>query len=346
MNRAAAGVVPGPRTRPVGPRPARFPSRCCPPPMNRLVVSVTVLASAMLLGSPAHAKKAPPAPEPALSIPKVGDTLAPNGAPDWPQKLDWLYDRPSFKDATGKVVLHWFCVAKVSGCVDDLARVITLKENAKVYVIAYIDGAKGDAKKLDPIRGEEGVGRGTVAFGKNATSLIRRLGVTGPVSVVVGIDNKVAFVSTGQSPGRARRARRQGQRAVGRDQGLHLQLRRAARGEAGRAVPALDGDQARVVAQVQRAHARRVQAHRAGRHQVRQHHAARCSAQGHRSDDARAGLVQRHQGRLRAARHDQLRLRQPGGRRLGPRHRQRDLEVRDQAVVARRGRRVTKMSRR
>jgi hypothetical protein len=168
--------------------------------MNRLVVSVTVLASAMLLGSPAHAEQKAPAEAP-LSVPKVGDTLAPNGSPDWPQKLDWLYDRPSFKDATGKVVLHWFCVAKVSGCADDLARVITLKENAKVYVIAYIDGAKGEAKKLDPIRGEEGVGRGTVAYGKNATSLIRRLGVTGPVSVVVGIDNKVAFVSTGQSPG-------------------------------------------------------------------------------------------------------------------------------------------------
>jgi hypothetical protein len=169
--------------------------------MKRLVVSVTILASAMMFGSPAHAQQKAPADESPLSIPKVGDTLAPNGGVGWPPKLDWLYDVPSFKDATGKVVLHWFCVAKVSGCADDLARVITLKENAKVYVIAYIDGAKADAKKLDPIRGEEGVGRGTVAFGKHATSLIRRLGVTGPVSVVVGIDNKVAFVSTGQSPG-------------------------------------------------------------------------------------------------------------------------------------------------
>jgi hypothetical protein len=167
--------------------------------MNRLIVSVTVMASAMILGAPAHAQKKAP-PEPPLSLPKVGDSLAPNGAPGWPAKLDWLYDGPSFKDATGKVILHWFCVPKVGSCTDDLARVVTLKENARVYVIAYIDGAKGEAKKLDPIRGEEGVGRGTVAFGKNAGSLVRRLGVTGPVSIVVGIDNKVALVSTGDSP--------------------------------------------------------------------------------------------------------------------------------------------------
>jgi hypothetical protein len=156
---------------------------------------VTILVSAML-GAPAHAqKKAPPEP---LALPKVGDTLAPNGAPGWPAKLEWLYDVPSFKDATAKVVLHWFCLPKAPGCAADLARVISLKENARVYVIAYIDGAKGNAKKLDPIRGEEGVGRGTVAFGKNATSLIQRLGITGPVSIVVGLDNKVALVTTGE----------------------------------------------------------------------------------------------------------------------------------------------------
>ena len=169
--------------------------------MNRFVVSVTVIASAMILGAPAHAQKKKAPPESPLSLPRVGDTLAPNGAPGWPAMPDWLYDVPSFKDATGKVVLHWFCGPKVSGCTDDLARVVTLKENARVYVIAYIDGSKGEAKKqLDPIRGEEGVGRGTVAFGKHAGALTRRLGVTGPVSIVVGIDNKVAFVSTGETP--------------------------------------------------------------------------------------------------------------------------------------------------
>lgn len=161
---------------------------------------MTVIASATLGGAPAHAQKKKAPPDPPITLPTVGDTLAPNGAPGWPAKLDWLYDVPSFKDATGKVVLHWFCVPKVSACTEDLARVVTLKENARVYVIAYIDGAKGDAKKLDPIRGEEGVGRGTVAFGKGAASLLHRLGVTGPVSIVAGIDNKVAFVSTGSSP--------------------------------------------------------------------------------------------------------------------------------------------------
>jgi hypothetical protein len=169
-------------------------------PMNRLVVTLTVLASTVVLGAPARADKKSQ-PEPPLALPKVGDTLAPNGMPDWPQKLDWLYDQPSFKDATGKVVLHWFCLAKLAECTEDLARVVTLKENnPRVYIIAYVDGSKGEAKKLDPIRETEGVGRGTVAFGKQSTSLIRRLGITGPVSIVVGLDNKVALVTTGAAP--------------------------------------------------------------------------------------------------------------------------------------------------
>lgn len=167
--------------------------------MTRLAVTAIVVASAALMSAPARAQKKPPAAETTpLSLPSVGDTLAPNGAPGWPAKLEWLYDVPSFKDATGKVVLHWFCAPKVAACAEDLARVKALKENhPRLYIIAYVGGAKGDAKKLDPIRAEEGVGRGTVAFGKQATSLIKRLGVTGPVSIVVGIDNKITFATTG-----------------------------------------------------------------------------------------------------------------------------------------------------
>ncbi len=168
--------------------------------MNRLAVTAIVVASATLIAAPARAQKKPAA-DPPLSLPTVGETLAPNGAPTWPTKLEWLYDVPSFKDATGKVVLHWFCAPKVAACTEDLARVVTLKENhPRVYVIAYINGAKADAKKLDPIRAEEGVGRGTVAFGRQAMSLVKRLSLTGPASVVVGIDGKVAQVTTGSSP--------------------------------------------------------------------------------------------------------------------------------------------------
>jgi hypothetical protein len=166
--------------------------------MSRLAVTAIVVAAAAIPSAPAHAQK--PA-DPPLSLPTVGDTLAPNGAPGWPQKLEWLYDVPSFRDATGKIALHWFCTAKLSECTEDLARVVTLKENnPRVYVIAYISGAKGDAKKLDPIRGSEGVGRGTVAFGKATTALMKRLSIAGPVSIIVGIDSKVAFLTTGSSP--------------------------------------------------------------------------------------------------------------------------------------------------
>lgn len=169
--------------------------------MKRLAVTAIAVASATLTAAPAHAQKKPPAADPPLSLPTVGEALAPNGAPTWPTRLEWLYDVPSFKDATGKVVLHWFCAPKLAACTEDLARVVTLKENhPRVYVIAYIGGAKADAKKLDPIRAEEGVGRGTVAFGKQATSLVKRLGVTGPVSILVGIDGKVAQVTTASAP--------------------------------------------------------------------------------------------------------------------------------------------------
>ena len=126
-------------------------------------------------------------------------TIGLGGTASWP-KLDWLYDVPALNDAAGKVVIHWFCGAKVKTCVDDLARIVTLKENSRVYVVAYIDGTKAQAKKLDPIRESEGVGRGTVAFGPNVTKMMKQMSITGPASVVVDLDGKVALVATGSSP--------------------------------------------------------------------------------------------------------------------------------------------------
>jgi hypothetical protein len=132
-------------------------------------------------------------------LPAVGDALGITGTASWP-KLDWLYDVPAANDAAGKVVVHWFCAPKVAACADDLARIVTLKENGRVYVIAYINGTRPQAKKLDPIRGSEGVGRGTVAFGRGATKLMKDLGVTGPASIVVDVDGKVQLVTTGATP--------------------------------------------------------------------------------------------------------------------------------------------------
>jgi hypothetical protein len=158
--------------------------------------------SAILLGAMAAtaiaqpAKK--PAPEPA-KLPAIGEELTVTGPGTW-TKQDWLYDVPSGKDSAGKVLVHWFCAPKVKTCVDDLARIVTLKENGRVYVVAHINGSKTDAKKLDPIRESEGVGQGTVGFGKGATLLMKQMGLTGPASIVVDVERKVALVSTGSAP--------------------------------------------------------------------------------------------------------------------------------------------------
>lgn len=152
--------------------------------------------------APAPAKPAPPAPpgKPApAALPAVGDSFGIAGAPGWP-KLDWLYDVPAPNDAAGKVVIHWFCAPRLVGCTDDLARIVTLKEAGRAYVIAYINGTKAQAQKLDPIRESEGVGRGTVAFGRGATRLMKDFGITGPTSIVVDVDGKVQLVTTTASP--------------------------------------------------------------------------------------------------------------------------------------------------
>jgi hypothetical protein len=179
---AVAGLLAGsawaqPTTTPNAPAPAAEPSKPAPPPAG---------------------KPAPPAKPAPAALPAVGDALGLSGA-GWP-KLDWLYDVPSPGDAAGKVVIHWFCAPRVAGCTDDLARVVTLKENGRVYIVAYINGSKGQAQKLDPIRESEGVGRGTVAYGRGATRLMKELGVTGPASIVVDVDGKVQLVTTTSAP--------------------------------------------------------------------------------------------------------------------------------------------------
>jgi len=139
----------------------------------------------------------------APSLPKVGDVLSPSGASDWP-KLEWLYDAPSAKDATGKVVIHWFCApqTQLQPCIDDLARLVTLRDTGRVYIVAYINASsRADIKRVDPIRESEGVGKGTVAHGRSVAALSRQLGVgRDPASIVVDVDGKVAQVTTSADP--------------------------------------------------------------------------------------------------------------------------------------------------
>ena len=169
---------------------------------SRLLIAAVVGAAAVAHAQPTTRPGAPSkvaAKLPPAVLPAVGDVFGIEGGPGWP-KLDWLYDVPQASDAAGKVVIHWFCAPKVPACTDDLARIVTLKENGKVYIIAYINGAKAQAQKLDPIRESEGVGRGTVAFGRGATRLMKDLGLTGPASIVVDVDGKVQLVSTTAAP--------------------------------------------------------------------------------------------------------------------------------------------------
>jgi len=164
--------------------------------MNRVylaLVTVVIAASPAVADTP---KKAPPLPPPPL--PKVGDSFRDHTA--WPA-LDYLYEAPSATDAAGKVIIHWFCSPKTQACIDDLARVVTLKENTSVYVIAYINGTKAEAQKLDPIRGSEGVGRGTVAYGKGVTTLMKGFSIIpGPMSIIEDGEGKVAFEATSGDP--------------------------------------------------------------------------------------------------------------------------------------------------
>ncbi|MBA3455733.1 MAG: hypothetical protein H0T42_21740 [Deltaproteobacteria bacterium] len=170
--------------------------------MIRLLVAATTLGALVGIAAaqtPKKAAKAPKAPPVTATLPVVGEALPVTGSATW-SKRTWLYDVPSQKDAGGKVVIHWFCSPKVKTCADDLARIVTLKENGRVYIVANIAGTKGQAKKLDPIRESEGVGRGTVAFGPNVTKMMKQTSITGPASVVVDLDGKVVMVATGSTP--------------------------------------------------------------------------------------------------------------------------------------------------
>ena len=162
------------------------------------LASLAFVALGALAGS-AVAQPGGKAPAPVAKIPANGDSLTVYGAPTW-IKRDWLYDAPSEKDAAGKVVIHWFCAPKVKTCIDDLARIVTMKENGRVYIVAHINGSRGEAKKLDPIRESEGVGQGTVAFGKGVATLMKQMDITGPASIVVDLDGKVALVTTSPDP--------------------------------------------------------------------------------------------------------------------------------------------------
>lgn len=174
-------------------------------PMIRLASLTSlalVVAAGTAAGQPTTRPNGAPTPAPESStLPAVGANVAPNGAVGWPTPFDWLYEPPSMPDAAGKVVIHWFCAPKVATCIDDLARITTLKENStRVYVIAYINGTKRDAQKLDPIRGSEGVGRGTVAYGKNVAKLFKQLQIVGPTSIVADVESKVAYAAPGTTP--------------------------------------------------------------------------------------------------------------------------------------------------
>jgi hypothetical protein len=158
-----------------------------------MIRSLAVCAFVLGIGAPLAAAQAPAATT-STTI-KVGDTmpLAPVG---WP-KLTWSFGSPSGNDSAGRVVIHWFCTPKVEACADDLARIVTMRENGGVYVVAYLNGSQRATKALDPIRESEGVGRGTVASGAGVKKLFKLLGIAkGPYSIVVDVDGKVKMVST------------------------------------------------------------------------------------------------------------------------------------------------------
>jgi hypothetical protein len=132
----------------------------------------------------------------AADPPKVGDSVGTTGVATWPAPK-WLYDSPSANDAAGKVLVLWFCSPKPKACADDLARIISLRDTNHVYIVAFINGTQRDAKKLDPIRESEGVGRGTVAYGPSVAKIFKEMGITtGPAAIVADVDGRVKAVTT------------------------------------------------------------------------------------------------------------------------------------------------------
>lgn len=149
--------------------------------MNRYLAYLLPLAT-IALGSSARAES-----------PKVGDPLV------WPTLKTWLEDPPVVNDAAGKVVVHWFCSPRAPLCKDDLARLVSLREAGKIYVVGYINGSKRDAIKLDPVRSD--IAAGAVTFGRPVAKLMKDFGFgTGPAAIIVDVDGKVALVQVGGDP--------------------------------------------------------------------------------------------------------------------------------------------------
>lgn len=142
-----------------------------------------VAASLVLFATPALAE-----------TPQIGDSWV------WPTAKDWLEGSPSGNDAAGKVVVHWFCKPKIEDCKTDLSRLYNMREQGSIYVVAYINGSKRDAKKLDPVRGE--VGAGAVAYGKSVAALFKKMGIGAalPMSIVLDVNGKVALVTFNGDP--------------------------------------------------------------------------------------------------------------------------------------------------
>jgi hypothetical protein len=157
--------------------------------MARLTTCWLVLA---LAAAPAAAQPK------TASLPKTGDVLALTGDAAWP-KLNWMYESPSQSDAAGRVVVHWFCSptpkAAAMACAEDLAHIINMRDSGHVYIVGYLAGSEREAKKLDPIRESEGIGKGTVAYGPGVIKLMKQLGVT-EAAVVVDTEGKVRVVTT------------------------------------------------------------------------------------------------------------------------------------------------------
>jgi len=132
----------------------------------------------------------------AAEPPKVGDSVGLTGVATWPAPK-WLYDAPSQTDAAGKVVVLWFCSPKPKACTEDLQRIINLRDTGKAYIVAFINGGQRDAKKLDPIRESEGVGRGTVAYGPDVAKIFKDLGIKdGPAAIIANTDGIVKAITT------------------------------------------------------------------------------------------------------------------------------------------------------
>jgi hypothetical protein len=149
---------------------------------------VTVIASAASVTAQAQPASAPPL--------AVGQPWYPALTPQW------LDEAPSVPDSAGKLTMHWFCAPKNAACKDDLARVLSLRDAGKIYVIAYVMGSKKDALKFNPIG--DAVGAGAVGYGPKVAKLMGTYGLgAGPAAIVINVDGKVAMIANGGDTAKA-----------------------------------------------------------------------------------------------------------------------------------------------